>query len=330
MSSLLGTIIKTSKFINCIFYLKGKDDDEKMDVELPTSPKKENSTDEDTKLDESTIIEAILGEIISKIEDNSPKETSRKSPSPAKTITKAIKKEEKCEDAEKESSKIEVKDPILLPPPPPPPAPPLAAAPTFTSNYFSSGNGVPMIMWPKDRVMITRLENIIQMFENKGEWPVQQRNLLINPQMSATSMLPLSNSFSISNLVGNSGNSNSHMSLLNEQRKLMMSPMLLEAHTNHSSMDGLDQQQSDMYDYNENSQNDSEFSQPSKYGKPKRGRPSRGTMGDVMNSGGGGGNGRQMLGLRNKSGQNMADLDDYSDQDHDDYDDYMNEQQVNY
>jgi len=139
-----------------------------------------------------------------------------------------------------------------------------------------------MIMWPKDRVMITRLENIIQMFENKGEWPVQQ---------------------------------------------LMMSPMLLEAHTNHSSMDGLDQQQNEMYDTNENSQNDSEFSQPSKYGKPKRGRPSRGTMGDVMNSGE---NGRQMLGLRNKSGQNMADIDDYSDQDHDVYNDYMNDQQVNY
>jgi hypothetical protein len=301
-----------------------------MDVETTTTTVTSCEKDEDSIM----ICSRILDEIKSKIEANMKvKEEEEEEIKATKSKTTLVKKEVKTEE-------LITKDTKILPPPPPPPPP----QPSTTSNYFGSGNGVPMIMWPKDRVMITRLENIIQMFENNGEWPVQQqRNILINPQM-----LPLSNSFSISNLVGNnntsssSGNSgtiinnNSHISLLNEQRKLMMSPMLLEAHTNHSSMDGMDQQQqqqqNEMYDYNENSQNDSEFSQPSKYGgKPKRGRPPRGIglLGD-MASGNSSNNGRQiMASLRNRSGaNNMVDMgDDYSDQDQDDYDDYMSEQQ---
>jgi chromodomain-helicase-DNA-binding protein 7 len=37
-------------------------------------------------------------------------------------------------------------------------------------QYFSSQQ-VPLHLWPKDRALISRLENIIQMFENNGEWP---------------------------------------------------------------------------------------------------------------------------------------------------------------
>jgi len=37
-------------------------------------------------------------------------------------------------------------------------------------QYFSSQQ-VPLHLWPKDRALTSRLENIIQMFENNGEWP---------------------------------------------------------------------------------------------------------------------------------------------------------------
>jgi len=44
---------------------------------------------------------------------------------------------------------------------------------TFEENsaFFGSQAAVPMVLWPKDRVLFNRLEMIIQMFENGGEWP---------------------------------------------------------------------------------------------------------------------------------------------------------------
>ena len=225
------------------------------------------------------------------------------------------------------------------------------AAAAAVSSYFGSGNGVPMIMWPKDRVIVNRLENIIQMFENSGEWPQRvaviaaQSNPLLNgcmlPNSSATSLLSQgssmapSNSFSISNLVGGNHGSSS---LLADQRKLMMSPMLLD--TNNSSMDGLNE--NDMYDY-ENSNNDSEFStntpSSSKYQKPKRGRPPKlGELplppGMLMPNTSNGANGnasssdkmrQHMMSSSEKSSRNsrnlanMAEVDDSDEQDYDDY-----------
>jgi superfamily II DNA/RNA helicase len=135
----------------------------------------------------------------------------------------------------------------------------------LTLSYFA-GNTVPMIMWPKDRVISNRLENIIQLFESNGEWP--QRTLFMYtpaPNMPGT---PLgSNPFSISNLVGSS--LNPQALLLAEQRKLMMSPMLGD----NNSMDGMNE--TDMYDYDNSNtdMNDDYYKSDSKYQKPKRGRP---------------------------------------------------------
>lgn len=163
----------------------------------------------------------------------------------------------------------------------------------FTSNnpviqsYFSN-NTVPMIMWPKDRVIYNRLEQIIQMFENDGEWP--QRNMFMFAQQqqvtngvasavhgsnSNSNLLPANaapllngapptNSLSISNLIGSSSSN-----LLAEQRKLMMSPMLLG---DTSAMDDDDDTAS-----NNNDPDSADFyaklsSNPNSQ-KPKRGRP---------------------------------------------------------
>lgn len=254
---------------------RAKDDEEKMDVADEAAPDAETSTATtaiaDSLLKEAApVAETPLGEHEPMLVDD--KEES----------SKKLKAEP---DVQEETSATKAKDKPTksLPPPPPPPPPP----PTL-SNYFSSGNGVPMIMWPKDRVIVSRLENIIQMFENKGEWPQQRALLLLNPAMSTQqqqqqqqqSLGGLSSAFSISNLV-----------LSEQQRKLMnMSPMLAEAHTNTSSMDGLggggggDPSSADLYyDYENSNNDDSEFSShtpnhpssssTSRSARPKRGRP---------------------------------------------------------
>ena len=136
----------------------------------------------------------------------------------------------------------------------------------LTLSYFA-GNTVPMIMWPKDRVISNRLENIIQLFESNGEWP--QRTLFMYTPAQNMPGTPLgSNPFSISNLVGSSS-LNPQALLLAEQRKLMMSPMLAD----NNSMDGMNE--TDMYDYDNSNtdMNDDYYKSDSKYQKPKRGRP---------------------------------------------------------
>lgn len=52
---------------------------------------------------------------------------------------------------------------------------------SFEENtmFFGNAGSVPMILWPKDRVLFNRLELIIQMFENGGEWPLKA--LFVHP-----------------------------------------------------------------------------------------------------------------------------------------------------
>lgn len=142
-----------------------------------------------------------------------------------------------------------------------------------------------MIMWPKDRVIYNRLENIIQMFESDGEWPqqrslfmYQQANGQLNGVPSCTSLtssgsntqIP-TNPLSISNLVQSSSNPllTHHQLLLAEQRKLMMSPMLGDNYSVDEDDDNMSLHENDPDYYTKASSNN----ESSKYQKPKRGRP---------------------------------------------------------
>ena len=116
-------------------------------------------------------------------------------------------------------------------------------------SFFGNMGTVPMIMWPKDRVLFNRLEMIIQMFENNGEWP--QRMMHIAPNGNGNQQNPLS----ISNLVNPS-----HASLIAEQRKHMLSPSV-DFNGEHHPMEN-----------DENSNSESDFN-GQKNAKPKRGRP---------------------------------------------------------
>jgi len=124
---------------------------------------------------------------------------------------------------------------------------------------------VPMIMWPKDRVLFNRLELIIQMFENGGEWP--QRAAFVHPAQNQQT--PAANPLSISNLV-NPLTPHAHF-LLAEQRKHMMSPSLLDHSDNMSypldNPDDNSNSESDFLRYNANTPGAGNGK------KPKRGRP---------------------------------------------------------
>lgn len=141
---------------------------------------------------------------------------------------------------------------------------------TFEENstFFGNSGAVPMIMWPKDRVLLNRLEMIIQMFEANGEWPQKAVLNAMNPVMNPAMM---------ASLVANNP-AHAHL-LLAEQRKLMISPSVMDTNGNHDmEIDG-------PYDQ-ENSNSESDFlsamqqhqanlngSASGKSGKPKRGRP---------------------------------------------------------
>jgi len=138
-----------------------------------------------------------------------------------------------------------------------------------TSTFFNN-NAVPMIMWPKDRIISNRLENIIQMFENNGEWP--QRTVFnyqnVQPVVNQVPAIS-SNPLSVSNLIMPP---NSSLSI--DQRKSIISPILADGSNNGSSEainenDYFDQENSN----NEDLYKGSSEGQSSKYPKPKRGRP---------------------------------------------------------
>ena len=60
---------------------------------------------------------------------------------------------------------------------------------TFEENstFFGNNGSVPMIMWPKDRILFNRLELIIQMFDSNGEWP--QKAMFMFPGMDSLNIL---------------------------------------------------------------------------------------------------------------------------------------------
>lgn len=75
------------------------------------------------------------------------------------------------------------------------------------TNYFAaivgSGVGTPMILWPKERVLAHRLEAIIHLFENNGEWPIQASLAQHHQQMlHMNSPMMANNPLSIANLIG--------------------------------------------------------------------------------------------------------------------------------
>ena len=101
-------------------------------------------------------------------------------------------------------------------------------------------------MWPKDRVISNRLESIIQMFENNGEWP--QRSVF-NYQNGGSQMgNALQNSLNVSNLV-----IPTNLTSIADQRKSLISPMLADASNNDS-----DALNDDYYDQ-ENSNNEQDY-----------------------------------------------------------------------
>lgn len=143
---------------------------------------------------------------------------------------------------------------------------------TFEENstFFGNTGAVPMIMWPKDRVLLNRLDLIIQMFEANGEWP--QKAAVFNSMNSGM------NPAMMASLVANNP-AHAHL-LLAEQRKLMISPSMMDTNGQHDmEMDG-------PYDQ-ENSNSESDFLSAMQQhqanlngsavgksgGKPKRGRP---------------------------------------------------------
>lgn len=105
---------------------------------------------------------------------------------------------------------------------------------TFTStnaviaSYFAN-NSVPMIIWPKDRVIYNRLEQIIAMFEANGEWPQPPRPLQPPIGTPGSFLAAPSNSLSISNLISGPTASSSSSSLLgaDARSKIMQSPSML-------------------------------------------------------------------------------------------------------
>ncbi len=135
---------------------------------------------------------------------------------------------------------------------------------TFEENsmFFGNQGGVPMIMWPKDRVLFNRLELIIQMFENGGEWP--QRAAFVHPGQTPSNANPLS----VSNLV-NPLTPHGHF-ILSEQRKHMMSPSLLDHNEMSYPLDNPDDNSNSESDFLKYS-NNTPTTGSSK--KPKRGRP---------------------------------------------------------
>lgn len=148
------------------------------------------------------------------------------------------------------------------------------------TSFFGNTGTVPMIMWPKDRVLLNRLEMIIQMFENNGEWP-QRMMYNVNGNQA--------NPLSISNLVNPS-----HTNLIAEQRKHMLSP-------------SLDYNGEHPMENDENSNSESDFN-GQKNPKPKRGRPpkydSSHGMADILKRGQG------LAGIDSKDGYSSEDYDD--------------------
>ena len=67
------------------------------------------------------------------------------------------------------------------------------------SVYFQEGV-VPMFLWPKDRVILNRLENIITLFDT-GEWPEQKLYPSSMLPSASNSQLSVANPLSITNLV---------------------------------------------------------------------------------------------------------------------------------
>ncbi len=78
------------------------------------------------------------------------------------------------------------------------------------ATFFGSNGSVPMILWPKDRALFNRLELIVQMFEANGEWP--QRAPFLNPHLLHAEQ--------------------------QQQRRLMVSPSLMDAAALDIDMDG--------------------------------------------------------------------------------------------
>lgn len=147
-----------------------------------------------------------------------------------------------------------------------------ASTRTFEENssFFGNAGAVPMIMWPKDRVLLNRLDLIIQMFEANGEWP--QKAAMYNNMTSGM------NPSMMASLVSNNP---AHAHLLAEQRKLMISPSIMDTNGQHTDME-----MDGPYDQ-ENSNSESDFLSAMQQhqanlngggvsksgGKPKRGRP---------------------------------------------------------
>jgi hypothetical protein len=145
---------------------------------------------------------------------------------------------------------------------------------SFSAQVDNGSIGIPLILWPKDRIIINRLEAIIILFENNGEWPkrnlfpyptpqqaLQQQQLCMN---SSSPFLP-SNSLSVSNLISSPSSS----SLIGDRRMMIPSPV---GDSNSGSLDG------DNGENNGDSQNDYSdtptTANPVSSKKTKRGRSS--------------------------------------------------------
>jgi hypothetical protein len=185
--------------------------------------------DDENYIESKKVIESIINNIINEIENENDQDV--------KVVKEEFKEETDIKPSLQQQQQQQLNDIVIN-----------------MQHQYAEGNdskpplGVPMIMWPKDRIICHRLENIIHCVKN-NEWPER------NPFLLTTDQQGLMHS--------------SSMIMSNYNDKLPASPMLST---------------SDINDYFDNNSNDKDFKigfdydiqqqkGSLKYQKPKRGRP---------------------------------------------------------